>query len=179
MAVDERRRSELFRAASEAFGEEPAATMFELLPPAGVDVATKDDIDQLGQRLDGRIARLGQRLDGRIDGLEQRIDGLGQRVDGLEQRLDARIDGLEQRLDGRIDGLEQRVDDRFEAQNRELDARFAAVDARLDRLRDEVVATFRGELVAAVSGQTRAIIVAVATAMFGLGGLALSLAQLF
>ena len=143
MAVDERRRSELFRAASEALGEEPAATMFELLPPAGVDVATKDD-----------IAR-------------------------IEQRLDARIDGLEQRLDGRIDGLEQRMDDRFEAQRREMDARFAALDARLDRLRDEVVATFRGELVAAVSGQTRAIIVAVATAMFGLGGLALSLAQLF
>ena len=131
MAIDERRRSELFRAASEVFGEEPAATMFELLPPAGVDVATKDD-----------IAR------------------------------------LETRLDGRIDGLEQRIDDRFEAQRREMDARFDAFDARLDRLRDEVVATFRGELVAAVSGQTRAIIVAVATAMFGLSGLALSLAQL-
>ncbi len=127
MSVDERRRSELFQAASEAFGEEPAGTMFELLPPAGVDVATRDDIV---------------------------------------------------RLETRLDGLEQRMDDRFEAQRREMDARFDAFDARLDRLRDEVVATFRGELVAAVSGQTRAIIVAVATAMFGLSGLALSLAQL-
>ena len=120
MAVDERRRSELFRAASEVFGEEPAATMFELLPPPGVDVATKDDIA---------------------------------------------------RLETRLEGLEQRMDDGFEAQRREMDARF-------DGLRDELLAAFRGELVAAVSGQTKAVIVATATAVFGVSGLALSLTQL-
>ncbi|HSK24230.1 MAG TPA: hypothetical protein VK906_13675 [Egicoccus sp.] len=127
MAIDERRRSELYEGLAAAIGPEAAVTMFELLPPQGTELATRADID----RLDARI-------------------------DGLEHRLDARIDGLEHRLDG----FEQRIDD------------------RLDGLRNELLAAFRGELVAAVAGQTRAVIIATATATFGIGSLAVALAQL-
>jgi hypothetical protein len=81
--------------------------------------------------------------------------------------------------------LEAQVDARFE----QVDARFAQVDARfdqledrfdrkLDALRDELVAVFRGELVTAVAGQTRAMLVAVVTTTAAVGGLALALAQL-
>ncbi len=149
MAVDERRRSELFQAASAALGPEPAATMFEFLPPPTTELATRDDLSGVETRLSGRI------------------DGLEQRFDALEQRIDGRFEALE----GRLEAQRREWDERFEAQRRELDARF-------DGLRDELLAAFRGELVAAVSGQTRAVIVATATAVFGLGGLALSLAQL-
>lgn len=69
---------------------------------------------------------------------------------------------LEQRLDARFD----RVDDRFEL-----------MELRMVGLRDEVIAAFRGELVAAVSRQTPQVIVATATAVFGIGGLAVTLAQ--
>jgi hypothetical protein len=48
MAVEERRRAGLFEALAEAFGEEAANTMFELLPPAGHDGATTDDVERLG-----------------------------------------------------------------------------------------------------------------------------------
>ena len=80
MPIDEKRRSELFRVMSEQLGEEPAITMFELLPPPGSDLATRDD-----------------------------LHGLEQRMELMEQRLDARIDGVEQRLDARIDGVEQQL----------------------------------------------------------------------
>jgi hypothetical protein len=52
------------------------------------------------------------------------------------------------------------------------------VETRIDGLRDELVAVFRHELVTAVSGQTRAVVVSSATAVFGIGGLAVTLAQL-
>ena len=134
LAIDERRRSELYDGLAAAIGPEAAVTMFELLPPQGTELATRADID---------------RIERRIDGLEHRISG-----------VDGRIDGLEQGLNQRIDGLEQRMDD------------------QLDVLRNELLAAFRGELVTAVSGQTRAVIVATATATFGIGGLAVTLAQL-
>ncbi len=120
MAVDERRRSQLFQAAAGALGEEPAMTMFELLPPDGAELGTRQDLRE------------------------------------TEHRLESRIDQLDTQLTGRIDQLE----------------------VRMDALREELLAAFRGELVSAVSGQTRAVIVATATAVFGLGGLAVSLAQL-
>ena len=52
MGVDEKRRSELFRAMAEQLGEEPAITMFELLPPAGTDLATREDLLALEQQLE-------------------------------------------------------------------------------------------------------------------------------
>ena len=123
MAVDERRRSELYRAAVAALGEEPAATMFELMPPADTDLATRRDIESIDQR---------------FDAIDQRFDAVDQRFDAIEQHL----------------------------------------DAKLDAVRNELLAAFRGELVSAVAGQTRAVIVATATAVFGIGGLAVALAQL-
>ena len=44
MAVDERRRVELFERLSAALGQEAATTLSELLPPRGGDVATTDDV---------------------------------------------------------------------------------------------------------------------------------------
>ena len=52
------------------------------------------------------------------------------------------------------------------------------LEQRVEVLRAELLAAFRAELVSAVAGQTRAVIVATATATFGIGGLAVTLAQL-
>lgn len=92
---------------------------------------------------------------------------LGARIDGSAQRLDSRIDGLEQRLDARIDGLEQHMDDRF-----------ALADSALQGVKHELLAAFRGELVAAVTTQTRTILWALLGAFVGVAGLALALARL-
>jgi hypothetical protein len=98
------------------------------------------------------------------------LDAVALRIDRLSDRLDARID----QVSDRIDHVSERVDELSER----MDRRFDELDVRFDALRYELLAAFRGELVTAVSGQTRAVVVAVATATFGIGGLAVTLAQL-
>ena len=63
MAVDERRRHEMYLAFEELVGAEVAATMMEHLPPVGwADVATKRDIDlavtEIRAELHAEIGRL-------------------------------------------------------------------------------------------------------------------------
>ncbi len=137
MAIDERRRSELYEGLVAVLGPEATATMYELLPSPGREPATRADLREFDQRftdIDQRFAE----IDHRFELVDQRFDHVDERFDHLEQRIDDRIDGL----------------------------------------RSELLAAFRGELVTAVSGQTRAVIIATATATFGIGGLAVTLAQL-
>lgn len=107
------------------------------------------DRDELATRTDLLLLR------SEVDGFRGEVDVFRAEVDGRFDQVGRRFDQVDQRFDQ----LEQRLDDRF------------------DGLRHELLAAFRGELVAAVSGQTRAVIVATATATFGIGGLAVTLAQ--
>jgi hypothetical protein len=122
MAVDERRRSELFERLAATLGPDQATTMFELLPPAGTDVATRADLDALGARL------------------ERRFEAIDSRFEAIDSRFST--------VDDRFDQLERRMDEQHEL------------------LRHELTAVFRGELVTAIAGQTRAVVTAsVATAL--------------
>lgn len=57
MAVDERRRHEMYLAFEDLVGPEVATTMMEHLPPVGwADVATKHDIDHLAAVLRAEMA---------------------------------------------------------------------------------------------------------------------------
>ena len=51
MAIDERRRHELYLRVEEVLGPEPADSLMQLLPPAGSDVATKQDVEAMGAAL--------------------------------------------------------------------------------------------------------------------------------
>jgi len=70
-----------------------------------------------------------------------------------------------------LDQLEQRLEQRF-------GHRFALIDQRFELLEQRLIAVFRGELNAAVSSQTRAMIFTMAGTVVSLGGLALALARL-
>jgi hypothetical protein len=88
---------------------------------------------------------------------------------GADAATSADVEALGAQMDHRL----AQVDQRFA----QVDQRFDTFDVKLDALRNELVAVFRGELVTAVTGQTRAMIIAVVTLMLGLGGLSITLAQ--
>jgi hypothetical protein len=64
MSIDETLRYELHERLREVLGGERADTLMSMLPPVGwADVATKRDLDALGERLTARIEALTARLD--------------------------------------------------------------------------------------------------------------------
>ncbi|MCC5949031.1 MAG: hypothetical protein JJT89_11300 [Nitriliruptoraceae bacterium] len=170
--MDEEERTRLRRELDRVLGPEPAATLERMLV-TGTDETTRrfDAIDERFSFVDRRLDGIDQRLDGidqRLDGMDQRLHGIDQRLDGIDQRLD----GMDQRfdgIDGRLDGIDQRLAG--------MDVRFAQIDTQFDLLRHELLGAFRGELNAAVTAQTRGWLVATMTGIVGMGGLAVTLAQ--
>jgi hypothetical protein len=74
MAVDERRRHEMYLAFEELVGGEVAATMMEHLPPVGwADVATKHDVER-------EVALLGAEMHAGFAELRTEIARSSQRV---------------------------------------------------------------------------------------------------
>jgi predicted nuclease with TOPRIM domain len=123
MPTEERDRRALVRAAADSWGEEVAATLSELLPPAGARPATRTDIDGVLVAMDAMDARLEgrmDRLDGRMDRFEGRMDGLEERLGGVEREvrgLGERIDGIVHRVNA---DAERRFTDLVTAQTRSL-----------------------------------------------------------
>ena len=89
MSVTEFERHHLFTWFEEHMGRERAATMMNLVPPAGWgDVATRRDLHLVEARMDvlnARIDALDGTFNARIDALEGR----------LEAKLEARLSGLQ------------------------------------------------------------------------------------
>ena len=78
MATDERARHELFLKLEEELGPKAAETLMELLPPVGwADIATKEDLRQLEERLNLRLdAKLADlRLDAKLADLRSDLGG--------------------------------------------------------------------------------------------------------
>ena len=151
MAVDEQRRNALYRAAAEVLGEDHAATMIEMLPPSSSELAAEGSIASLGASVDQRFAQV-----------EERLTQIDRRLDQIDRRLD--------QIDRRFGDIDHRFGD--------IDHRFGQVDQQFDLLRHELTSVFRGELVAAVSGQARLMLIAVISTVVGVGGLAIAFAQL-
>lgn len=85
MAVTEETRHRLYQRLEQVLGAEEATTLMELVPPVGWgDVATKRDLDVLGERM--------ARFEGRMDRFEVRMDRFDGRMDGFDTRL---ADGFE------------------------------------------------------------------------------------
>ena len=76
-----------------------------------------------------------------------------------------------------LDQLEQRIALRFEASEVRIDARFEAVDARIEAAEQRMLAVFRGELVTAITTQTRTMIFTMAGTVVSLSAVALTAAR--
>jgi hypothetical protein len=147
MAVDEIARQQLRRHLEDVLSEDDATTLMSSLPPVDwADVATKTD-----------LAALGDRLDARLDAWEKRWDD---RFGASEKRWDDRFGASEERWDGRFGASEKYWDARFEASEQRWDARHEAMLHRIEASEHRLLATFRGEVNTAITGQTRLIIFA-------------------
>ena len=91
MVVDERSRHELYRRLEEVLGPDAATTLIEHLPPVGwADVATKNDLAGLEQRIDLRFAR----VDGRFDSIDERFNAVHERFNAISERFTAMDDRI-------------------------------------------------------------------------------------
>jgi len=89
LGVTEPQRLALHKAARATLGEEEGDTLMALTPPSNTDMATRQDLDRVEERLDAKIDAVAQRLDAKIDAVAQRLDA---KIDAVAQRLDARIE---------------------------------------------------------------------------------------
>lgn len=156
MAVDERRRRELFDELSRLLGADMASALFEHLPPAREDVATVRQVEDLRAEMEQRF-----------DLMEQRFDRIDERFDQIDERF-ARIEGRFERIGerfARTDGRLDRVDGHFRSLEENLEA---DLDSREERLADRLTAAWRRDLLIHSTGQVFALAAAVA-ALVGLG----------
>lgn len=76
MTVTEAQRHHLYELVKSQYDDEAAETLMNLLPPVGwADVATKQDLARVEQRLESRIDKLEARFDSRLDGLQSSFVG--------------------------------------------------------------------------------------------------------
>jgi hypothetical protein len=189
MAVEERRRIALHRAAAESWGEEVADTLVELVAPSGHELATRADIRgvldamaAMDERWDERIAALEARWDERFAALEARWD---ERFVALESRWNERFVALESRWDERFVASEARSDERqgsFEQRLEIMDGawqdRLAASDSRTEAGLQGLRADFERSLQEAMTRQTRVVVTSLVATVVSMSGLSLSLAAM-
>jgi len=102
---DLRDRNVLYARLEEVLGAEPAGILMNSIP-TDMDVATKADINALGDRLDTRI----DRLEIRMDRIDARMDGIDGRLGQVESRLD-RLEAHMVRFDEKLDGFHEALRD--------------------------------------------------------------------
>lgn len=124
------------------------------LPPQGwADVATSEDLSNLEERFTVRLEAMDERFATRLDAMDERFTG---RLDAMDERFTVRLDGLGDQFD-------------------QLSERF---DLKLESSANELRADFRGEITAAITAQTRTVILALFGTLLSSGGLVLAAARL-
>jgi hypothetical protein len=89
LSVTEPQRLALHQAAREALGDEEGDTLMALMalmaltPPANTDIATRQDLDRVEERVGMRMVALEDRLDSKFVALEDRLNG---KMGALEER---------------------------------------------------------------------------------------------
>lgn len=114
MAVDERRRMQLFEQLAAVIGDEATGTVFELLPPPNTEVATRDDLEGLRREMQRGFEEVSRRFDrqsARFDRVDEQFDRVDERFARVDERfagVDERFEGLEERLTDRLSSLWRR-----------------------------------------------------------------------
>jgi predicted nuclease with TOPRIM domain len=110
MTVDETRRIELYEQLSVLVGAEAARTSFELLPPAGRDVATSDDIDHLARDLRAGMTQLRSDLRGEMAELRREMTELRGDLHGEMAERRGEMIGSRGELRGELQAMTERIE---------------------------------------------------------------------
>jgi len=107
-----------------SIGPEATSTVMSMLTSVDVtNLATKDDIRQLMDRMDHRF----EMVDLKFEALDNK---LSERIQGLDDKLSERIQGLDDKLSERIQGLDERVTERITTLDLKFAERIAALDEK-------------------------------------------------
>ena len=185
MAVEERRRIALHRAAAESWGEEVADTLVELVSPSGHELATRADIQgvleamaAMDERWDERLAALEARWEARFVAMDERWDA---RFAASEARWDTRFVAMDERWDARFAASEARqgeLERRLEIMDAAWQDRLAASDARTEAGLQGVRADFQQSLQEAMTRQTRVVVVSLVATVVSMSGVAITVAAM-
>lgn len=105
-----------------SIGPEATSTVMSMLTSVDVtNLATKDDIRQLMDRMDHRF----EMVDLKFEALDNK---LSERIQGLDDKLSERIQGLDERVTERITTLDLKFAERVAALDEKFSERIQALD---------------------------------------------------
>ena len=193
MAVEEARRRALRRVVAEAWGEEVAATLMDLVAPHGQELATRQDIhgvldalSAMDDRWEGRFAAMEERWDGRLSTMEQRWEG---RLEAMDERLEGRLAAMDERWEGRLAAMDERLtamderwqgrlaamDERLTAMDERWEGRFASMQEQLTGMEHRLLSALDRRIADAVTLQTRTLVFSQLGALVVIAALAFGL----
>ncbi len=144
MAPSKAQRLQLYEELVKKFGDEPAMTLMESLPPVDWhELATKDDLAALEERVNARFEVVDARIGTGLGGVRGEVAAL--RVE-LGARIDTGLAGVRGEV-AELRGEMSAMNARFEV----VDARFDAVGDRIDK----GLADLRGEMNLGMARLTR------------------------
>ena len=153
MAPSKAQRLQLYEELVKKFGDEPAMTLMESLPPVDWhELATKDDLAALEERVNARFEVVDARIDTGLGGVRGEVAAL--RVE-LGARIDTGLAGVR----GEVAGVRGEVAE-LRGEMSAMNARFEVVDARFDAVGDRIdkgLADLRGEMKLNMARLTRDI----------------------
>lgn len=172
MAITEQSRNVLYQRLEDVLGDEPAATLMEHLPSTGWrDVATKDDLAQLEERLtlrfDHDLIRVESSLNERMSSLDR---ALTTRMNALEREMTELRLSFEQfcgTTDARFGEMDRRLGD-MDRRFGDMDRRFDEMDRRFGEMGERFLG--KAEFYKTVTAQTIALVVFMTALVTRMGG---------
>ena len=142
MPIDDERIRHLRECFDRSIGPDATSTVMSMLTSVDVtNLATKDDIRQLMDRMDHRFEMVDLKFEALDDKLSERIqaldDKLSERIQALDERVNERIQALDERVNERI----QALDEKFTERVQNLDEKFSE---RIQALDDKFTERFEG-----------------------------------
>jgi hypothetical protein len=171
MSDEERARLAMVERFTDLLGADVTDTVLAHLPPPGARAATSAQLEGVATDLHTDMAHLRTELRGEMAHLRTELRG-----DMAELRTELRGDMAELRTELRGEMAHLRTE--LHAELAQLQARVDGHDDRFDRI-DRSLEQLRGEVTAAITAQSRAVVLGVLTATVSIAGLSAVFARLF